>query len=145
MLKLLMVLALCIALSVEAGPLTKTTLATKPNLIFILVDDLGWNGIGPHNKDVMTPTIDGLFRDGLELTSYYTYKVCAPARGSFLTGRYPYKLAATKTNFAYFWTLEGTNSSYTMFPKKLQDAGYYTAMVGKVGSSCQPCFHRPYM
>ena len=78
-------------------------LATKPNLVFILVDDLGWNGIGAHNKDVESPSIDALFANGLELTSYYTYKVCAPARGSFLTGRYPYKLAATKTNFAYFW------------------------------------------
>ena len=34
------------------------------------------------------------------------------------TGRFPYKLAATKTNFAYFWTLEGTNETYTMLPKK---------------------------
>ena len=55
--------------------------------------------------------------------------MCAPARASFLTGQFPYKLAAVKTNFAYFWTLEGTNESYTMFPKKLQEAA---TMVGKV-------------
>jgi arylsulfatase A-like enzyme len=104
--------------------------------VFILVDDLGWNGVGPklggNNPDLITPAINSLADTGLELRSYYTYKVCAPARASFLTGRFPYKLAAVKTNFAYFWTLEGTNESYTMFPKKLQEAGYYTAMVGKV-------------
>ena len=103
----------------------------RPHIVIILVDDAGWNAVGFHNAELHTPNIDALARDGLVLSSYYTYKVCAPARGSLLTGRFPYKLAATKTNFAYFWTLEGTNSSYTMFPRKLQQAGYRTSMVGK--------------
>jgi arylsulfatase A-like enzyme len=126
--------------------------------------DLGWNGVGYHNPQVSTPTIDALAGGGLKLDGFYTYKVCAPARASFLTGRFPFHLAATKTNFAYFWTLcvcpprppaphlrptaaamamltsrpqqqpptrrEGTNLSYTMFPEKLQQAGYRTHMVG---------------
>ena len=68
------------------------------------------------------PVTGALAADGLVLESYYTYKVCAPARASFLTGRYPYKLHATQTNFAYFWMLEGTNLSYTMLPQKLKTA-----------------------
>jgi hypothetical protein len=67
--------------------------------------DLGWNGVGYHNPQVSTPTIDALAGGGLKLDGFYTYKVCAPARASFLTGRFPFHLAATKTNFAYFWTL----------------------------------------
>ena len=97
---------------------------------------LGYNGVGYKNTALDTPHIDALAADGLRLESYYTYKVCAPARGSFLTGRYPYKLAAAKTNFAYFWTLEGTNASYTMLPRKLQQAGYTNHMTGKWVSLC---------
>ncbi len=101
-------------------------------------DDLGWNGVGYHNPEVYTPTIDRLASSGLKIDGFYTYKVCAPARASFLTGRFPFHLAATKTNFAYFWTLEGTNLTYTMFPEKLQKAGYKTHMVGKCASNYLP-------
>lgn len=79
----------------------------RPHIVFCLVDDLGYNGVGYHNPDVVTPTIDTLARDGVVLDGFYTYKVCAPARASFLTGRYPFKLRATRTNFAYFWTPVG--------------------------------------
>ena len=85
----------------------------------------------PLATEVTTPTIDALATGGLKIDGFYTYKVCAPARASFLTGRFPFHLAATKTNFAYFWVLEGTNLNYTMFPEKLQAAGYKTHMVGK--------------
>ena len=56
--------------------------------------------------------LQALANAGMKLNGFYTYKVCAPARASFLTGRFPFHLAATKTNFAYFWTLEGTNLGY---------------------------------
>lgn len=79
--------------------------------------------MGYHNPEVNTPTIDALAAGGLKIDGFYTYKVCAPARASFLTGRFPFHLAATKTNFAYFWTLEGTDLRYTMFPERLQKAG----------------------
>jgi hypothetical protein len=99
---------------------------------------LGYNGVGFNNPAVITPNIDALAADGLKLASYYTYKVCAPARASFLTGRNPYKLAAVKTNFAYFWTLEGTNASYTMFPKKLQSVGYETYVISRQAKPTKP-------
>ena len=76
-----------------------------------------------NSSEKDTETIDGLAKSGLKIDGFYTYKVCAPARAAFLTGRFPFHLAATKTNFAYFWTLEGTNLTYTMFPEKLQAAG----------------------
>lgn len=66
---------------------------------------------GYNNQDLHTPTIDALARNGSVLDGFYTYKVCAPARGSLLSGRFPYKLAATRTNFAYFQTLEGLHTN----------------------------------
>ena len=53
------------------------------------------------------------------------------AASSLLTGRFPFKLEATKTNFAYFWTLEGAHLDYTMIPQELKGVGYSTHMVGK--------------
>ena len=91
-----------------------------------------------HSMTLLKSTIDTLFSDGLELTSFYTYKVCAPARASFLTGRYPYKLAATKTNFAYFWTLEGTNTTlhYTV---QTQTLNLYDALYTRSTSNRRKC------
>ena len=114
--------------------------------MFILVDDLGWNGVGPklggNNPDLITPAINSLADTGLELRSYYTYKVCAPARASFLTGRFPYKLAAVKTNFAYFWTLEGTNESYTISQQPARDFKVVVVAGVVVAASCiRNCNH----
>jgi len=113
------------------APAAAVTPASKPNLVFALVDDLGWNGVGYHNPDLHTPVIDALAKGGVRLNSFYTYKVCSPARGSFLSGRFPYHLASIRDNFAYFDVIEGLNLTYTLFPEKLQGMGYATHMIGK--------------
>lgn len=96
--------------------------AEKPNIIMVLVDDNGWAGVGYNNPHINTPHLDALAADGLKLTRHYVYQYCAPTRGSFLTGRFPYKLAATRANFIP-WTLpDGTHLSYAMLPKKLKPA-----------------------
>ena len=73
--------------------------AQAPHIIFILTDDNGWAGVGYNNPALHTPTLDAMAADGLTLTSQYVYQFCAPTRGSFLTGRLPYRLASTKKNF----------------------------------------------
>lgn len=64
--------------------------AQKPHVVFQLVDDNGWAGVGYNNPYIKTPTLDALAAGGLTLTAQYVYQYCAPTRGSFLTGRYPY-------------------------------------------------------
>jgi arylsulfatase A-like enzyme len=103
-----------------------------PHIIFVLTDDNGWAGVGYNNPNINTPTLDHLAETGLKLTSHYAYKFCAPTRASFLTGRLPYKLAATRSNLIP-WTLpDGTHLSYDMLPKYLKAAGnYHSVHIGK--------------
>ena len=64
-----------------------------PNLIYILVDDLGWANVNMtvhdqyHNPRMMTPTLDSLLPEALVLNQYYVYKYCSPTRSAFLSGR----------------------------------------------------------
>ena len=119
----------CAAVAQAAG--AAHAQAVKPHIVFVLVDDNGWAGVGYNNPHISTPHLDALAAQGLKLTSQYVYKFCAPTRGSFLTGRYPYKLAATRANFIP-WTLpDGTHLGYSMLPKKLKPAGYRSVHVGK--------------
>eukprot|EP01084_Bolivina_argentea_P174205 301750_1 len=61
-----------------------------PNIIFILVDDLGWATVGYHDNEVQTPFIDDLrANESLTLLRHYVYKYCSPTRSSFLSGRLP--------------------------------------------------------
>ena len=71
--------------------------AAKPNIILILMDDLGWRDFGaygsPHNE---TPETDKLAREGVRFTNYYAAcPVCSPTRASIITGKYPAKLHLT--------------------------------------------------
>eukprot|EP01084_Bolivina_argentea_P005907 11162_1 len=64
----------------------------KPNIFFILADDLGWGDVGFHNTEnpeVKTPNLDSLVKEGLELTRHYVHYVCCPTRSSFQSGRLP--------------------------------------------------------
>eukprot|EP01084_Bolivina_argentea_P010244 19074_1 len=102
----------------------------KPNIVLMLTDDLGWNSAW-NNPETITPTLDAMSKTGLLLESFYTFKYCSPTRGSFLTGRYPYKLCATRQNLVPAWDLEGINLAYTMLPQKLALGGYVSYHIGK--------------
>eukprot|EP01084_Bolivina_argentea_P210276 357969_1 len=101
-----------------------------PNIVFMLTDDLGWNSAW-NNEETITPTLDEMSSKGLILQSFYTYKFCSPTRGSFLTGRYPFKLCATRNNLIPFSVPEGINLNYDMLPKRLSKAGYRNYHIGK--------------
>ena len=105
--------------------------AQAPHIIFILTDDNGWAGVGYNNPALHTPTLDAMAADGLTLTSQYVYQFCAPTRGSFLTGRLPYRLASTKKNFIPWHMPDGTHLSYNMLPAKLKAANYTSVHIGK--------------
>ena len=64
----------------------------KPNVIIILVDDLGWADISLRGAPFKTPNIDSLFKEGVSLNRFYTTPICSPTRAALMTGRDPLKL-----------------------------------------------------
>eukprot|EP01065_Artemidia_motanka_P038521 TRINITY_DN47370_c0_g1_i1.p1 TRINITY_DN47370_c0_g1~~TRINITY_DN47370_c0_g1_i1.p1 ORF type:complete len:551 (+),score=139.19 TRINITY_DN47370_c0_g1_i1:50-1654(+) len=102
-----------------------------PHVAFFLSDDVGWNAPSFHNDGLRTPALAELHRDGVELLSHYTYRMCAPTRGSFLSGRLPYKLGSTGSNLLPSYARGGLDLSYTTIGGALQRSGYSTHHFGK--------------
>lgn len=97
----------------------------RPHLIYILIDDLGWSNIGFHNKAVLTPNVDALVQDGVELTNHYVYKFCSPTRSSVLSGRLP--IHVNQENSATEQRYAGIPLGMTLISEQLKKAGYATA------------------
>ena len=66
-----------------------TSASSQPNILFVLVDDLGWSDVGFHGSKIKTPNVDKLASDGVVLENYYVQPICSPTRGALLSGRYP--------------------------------------------------------
>src|SRR5690606_41812397 len=64
--------------------------APRPNIIVIMVDDLGYSDIGPYGSEIETPHLDALANDGLRFSQFYTTPKCFPSRAALLTGLYPH-------------------------------------------------------
>jgi arylsulfatase A-like enzyme len=97
-----------------------------PNVIVIMVDDLGCTDLGCYGaRDLATPNIDGLATNGTRFTNWYsTAPLCAPARASLMTGRYPMR-AGVPTNGQRLAPEQQT------IPSMLKTRGYTTGLVGK--------------
>lgn len=115
---------------------------SKPNVIFILVDDLGWTDLGFMGSPLYeTPNIDQLANDGIIFTNAYAASpVCSPTRASILTGKYPARLHVTDwipgSNYPYArlkspeWQ-KFLDTDEVTIAEKLKEIGYATASIGK--------------
>lgn len=102
----------------------------KPNIIFILADDLGIGNVSCYGADnYKTPNIDALARGGTRYTHGYTAPLCGPSRAIILTGRYAFRTGATNQDSTKLMK----PSVETMTAKVLKPAGYVSAAIGKWG------------
>ena len=102
-----------------------------PNIVFILVDDLGWAELGCYgNTFNETPNIDQLARDGMRFTTAYSAApVCSPFRAALMTGQYPVRTGIT--DYLRPNDPKHLATDYETLPEMLRTAGYVTRIVGK--------------
>ncbi len=113
--RLSLVLLLVVGLTVFAAE----TPATRPNIVLIMADDLGYSDIGCYGSEIQTPNLDRLAAEGLRFSQFYNNAVCVPTRASLMTGLYPrgdkFRLTPNMVTVA----------------EVLRTAGYQTVLSGK--------------
>ena len=123
---------------------------TRPNIVFIVADDLGYADLGCYGgRDAsfgpVSPVLDGLAAQGLKLTQGYSNSpVCSPTRFALMTGRYQYRLRGAAeepiNSKSRGSTTLGLPPEHPTLPSLLRDAGYRTALMGKWHLGYPPAF-----
>src|SRR5215471_14183411 len=111
------------------GPATAQS-ALRPNIVYILADDLGQADVGFHGSDIKTPTIDKLAQNGARLEQFYAQPMCTPSRAALMTGRYPLRYGLQTMVIPSAGTY-GLATDEWLLPQALKETGYETAIIGK--------------
>src|SRR5205809_2224640 len=125
----------CAARRLHAQPVSHSpsTSKSRPNIILILADDMGFSDVGCYGGEIRTPNIDRLAAGGVRFTQFYNMARCCPTRAALLTGLYPHQAGVGAMNQdlgkpAYRGEL---NDRCVTIAEVLKEAGYRTGMVGK--------------
>ncbi|NIA14878.1 MAG: sulfatase-like hydrolase/transferase [Nitrospiraceae bacterium] len=115
-----------------------TAASTRPNVIYIMADDLGWGDIGWHKGAVPTPHINAFFKNNVECTTFMACPVCSPTRAGLLTGRHPLRMnQAPRTDGEL-------DPRETTVAEAFRGHGYATGCFGKWHNGYTPdCYTNP--
>ncbi len=104
-----------------------------PNIVLILVDDMGFSDIGCYGSEILTPTLDRLAKNGLRFTQFYNTGRCCPTRASLLTGLYAHQAGVghMMNDYRKPGYRGNLNRSCATIAELLHAAGYQTMMCGK--------------
>jgi arylsulfatase len=108
--------------------------AEWPNIVVILVDDMGFSDIGCYGSEIATPNIDALAKSGVRFTQFYNTARCSPTRASLLTGLYPHQAGMGHLDNIVHENSKGTSGRLrddcVTMAEVLRPAGYFTDMAG---------------
>lgn len=106
---------------------------SRPNIILIMVDDMGYSDIGSYGSEIQTPNLDKLAAEGIRFREFYNNSICAPTRASLITGQYSHR-----AGMGYFDVNLGLpayqgflNRESLTIAEVLKQNGYSTLMSGK--------------
>ena len=122
------------ATAAHKNPQSAERPTTRPNILVILADDLGYGDLSCYGaKDLQTPNIDSLADGGMRFDNFYANSpVCSPTRASLLTGRYPDLVGVPGVIRMHITNNFGYLSEHALLlPRLLKEAGYHTAIIGK--------------
>ena len=118
-------------LSPSLGLASAVSTASRPHIIHIVADDLGWQDVGFNGcQDIKTPNLDALAAGGAKLSSFYVQPMCTPTRAALMTGRYPFRYGL-QTAVIPSVSAYGLDTEEWLLPQCLKEAGYKTAIIGK--------------
>ncbi len=111
---------------------------SRPNIVIVLVDDMGFSDLGCYGGEIETPNIDRLAREGMRFTQFYNAGRCCPTRASLLTGRHPHQVGIghmtepPEQPLGFEGAYQGfLNDNCVTIAQVLRGAGYHTLMTGK--------------
>jgi arylsulfatase A len=116
----------------KSAPAQQPPARSSPNVLLIVVDDLGYGDLGCYgSKEIRTPSIDRLAKEGVRLTDFYANApICSPTRAALMTGRYPHR-AGFEWAIGYGERGRGLAASEPSLPRMMKSGGYRTALFGK--------------
>ncbi len=104
--------------------------ADRPNIVYILANDLGWKDVGFHGGTPATPNLDALAASGVRLERFYTLTNSTPTRAAVMTGRYPMRYGMQMLSLLP-WSSYGLALDERLLPQALKMVGYRTAAFGQ--------------
>lgn len=112
-----------------SGAPSSVAAPSRPNIVIIIADDMGWRDVGYHGSEIKTPNIDALAAQGVTLDRFYVQPSCSPTRASLMTGQSAMRLGVVQPLSKLAPT--GVPLTEKLLPQYLKDANYQTIMTGK--------------